>query len=93
MLPIPLPFSDEEADWISREDSSDNYQVKNNKKIRLENPDDFIKIFKEYVESFEDYGYMITCEQYEFAAQFKREQLFVFQCGDGYINILIYYRS
>ena len=93
LLPIPLPFSDEEADWISRESTSDNYQVKNNKKIRLDDPDDFPRIFKEYVESYEAYGYKVTLEQYEYAAQYKRERLFVFSCGDGYVSILIYYRS
>ena len=93
LIPIPLPFSDEEADWVSKRDGSVNYYVRNDKKIRLENPDDFIKIFKEYVESFEAYGYMVTLEQYAFAAQYKRDQLFYFQCGDGYVTIDIYYCS
>ncbi len=93
LLPIPLPFSDEEADWVSKKEDSVNYKVTNDKKIRLDDPDDFPRIFKEYVESYEAYGYMVTLEQYEFAAQYKRERLFDFSCGDGYIIINIYYRS
>lgn len=93
LLPIPLPFSDEEADWISKKDGSVNYKVSNNKKIRLDDPDDFPRIFKEYVESYEAYGYRVTLEQYEFAAQYKREKLFEFSCGDGYVIINIYIRS
>jgi hypothetical protein len=93
LLPIPLPFSDEEADWVSREYSLDHYSIKNNKKIRLDDPDDFPRIFKEYVESFEDYGYSVMPEQYGLGAQYKMEHKVDFKCEDGYVTIDIYYLS
>ena len=93
MLPIPLPFSDEEADWISRQKNPRAYRLTNNKKIVLKNPDEFIEIFKDYVQSFEDYGYVVTLEQYSFTAQLGREQILQFDCSDGYIDIMINYRT
>lgn len=93
LLPIPMPFSDEEADWISRQQNPISYRLTNNKKIVLKNPDEFIKIFKDYVQSFEDYGYVVTLEQYSFTAQLRREQILQFNCNDGYISILIGYRT
>ncbi len=93
LLPIPLPFSDEEADWVSKKEGGHNYNVTNDKKIRLDDPDDFPRIIKEYVESYEAYGYRVTLEQYAFAAQYKRERLFYFQCGDGYVTIDIFIKS
>ena len=93
MLPIPLPFSDEEADWISRQKTPISYELKNNKKIVLKNPDEFIEIFKDYVQSFEAYGYVVTLEQYSFTAQLRREQILQFDCSDGYIDIMINYRT
>ena len=93
LFPIPLPFSDEEADWVGREYNSGHYAVKNNKKICLDDPDDFYRIFKEYVESFEDYGYRIMPEQYGLGAQYKMEHKIDFECEDGYVMIDIYYLS
>ena len=89
LLPIPLPFSDEEADWYSKKDSEMTYYVENGKRIKFGNAADFIKTFEEYVKSFETYGYTVTCQNAYFTARLGREQLFVFNCINGHVIITI----
>ena len=89
LLPIPLPFSDEEADWISRKTSTYSYEVTNDNMIDLNNPKDFPKIVEEYVKSFEPYGYTVTYQSSIFIARLGREKVFTFNCGNGYLAIII----
>ena len=76
MLPIPLPFSDEEADWRSRQLTSSDFELKNFKMIPFKNLEDVTVAMKAYVESFEAYGYTVTCEEYRFIAELGDEHFF-----------------
>ena len=89
LLPIPLPFSDEEADWISRKTSTHGYEVANNKKINLNNPKDIVNIVQEYVTSCESYGYIVMRDQSVFTAILGKEKKFAINCGNGYLAIMI----
>ena len=93
LLPIPLPFSDEEADWRSRKLTSSDFELKNFKMISIKNLEDVTVAMKAYVESFEEYGYTVTCEEYRFIAALGDEQFFYFQCDGGYVYIRIHHES
>ena len=93
LLPIPLPFSDDEADWRSKKLSSTYFQVKNFKMIYFENSDDFVNAVKEYAESFESLGYTLKLEQYVFTAYSKTER-FTLKCNaNGYMSVDIKFIS
>ena len=89
LLPIPLPFSDEEADWGSRKTSESTYQISNARLIILENPEDIVKIFQEYAKSFEAYGYTVNCHQSFITAIIVQEKVISFNCSTGKVAITI----
>ena len=90
LLPIPLPFSDEEADWRSKKETQKYFKVQNFKMIYFKNPDDFVSAIKEYAESYESLGYTIISEQYIFTVYSLEIGLFSFTCSaNGYVNIEI----
>ena len=89
LLPIPLPFSDEEADWRSKKESQTYFKVKNFKMIYFENNDDFVSAIKEYAESLESLGYTLVSEKYIFRA-YSQTELFKLTCSaHGYVSIEI----
>ncbi len=87
LLPIPLPFSDEEADWKSKKLSSTYFQVKNFKMIYFETADDFVSAVKEYAESYESLGYTLKFEEYVFTIRSETER-FILKCNaNGYCSV------
>lgn len=87
LLPKPLPFSNEEADWHSRKIGPHGYEVVNRKKLK--NPEDLVNIIQEYVTSFESYGYTVTSDQTIFNVFLEKEKIVRINCDTGYLHILI----
>lgn len=89
LLPIPLPFSDEEADWNSIKYSDTAYRIRNEKVVRNES---FRTIFINYVNEYESIGYTITNDYPMFyATSQEQETTFTFIYGNGYMAIDMYF--
>ncbi len=87
LLPIPLPFSDEEANWKSKKEDSTYFKVKNYKMIYFEDNDDFVSAIREYAERYVALGYTPEFEKYVFMV-YSETELFTFTCSaHGYVSI------
>ena len=87
LLPIPLPYSDEEADWNSRKFSGTVYDVRNEKWV---DDDSFIRTFAAYVKQYESLGYTVGADGINFYAE-SQDTSFRFQCSSGFVVVFMYF--